>query len=201
VYIFAGAVDLDGLRKNDKQLYEQYITQIAEFGQTPSQLFMKPHVKRAPIHEVDIVWPIASIVRGVDSIPKTNPTIIMPHRIICHRSFEVSQAPILLIAEIADKIVTVDFLRIIGAHLWLALAPDVVPPFKIKIDSAALELSKGFVYSHICYYGLFILTTFFLYLTWIIGWREVLVSQQVILCKKRNGLAFLLQFKGCLMIL
>jgi Beige/BEACH domain len=35
---YADAVDLDALRSNDHALYEQYVCQITEFGQTPAQV-------------------------------------------------------------------------------------------------------------------------------------------------------------------
>jgi hypothetical protein len=62
---YMDAFNLDELRKNDPTKYDQYICQISEFGQTPAQLFTKPHIKREPLHSVDIIWPIASVVRGI----------------------------------------------------------------------------------------------------------------------------------------
>jgi hypothetical protein len=61
---YSDAVDLDKLKKSNPVLYNQYVCQISEFGQTPAQLFTKPHVQRPPIGKVEIIWPIASIVPG-----------------------------------------------------------------------------------------------------------------------------------------
>jgi hypothetical protein len=43
---YEGSVDLEDLRTTNEELYGQYMCQIAEFGQTPTQLFLKPHPQR-----------------------------------------------------------------------------------------------------------------------------------------------------------
>jgi len=142
---YAGAVDLDDLYKNDRILYEQYICQIAEFGQTPTQLFSTPHERRKSFRKVDIFWPIASIVPGVDTIidPKEQPD--RPRRVYSFKPQKISAYPVIFIAECigSDRLITVDTSQIVGQHSWSILSPDVVPPFKMKVDSLALEVSLG----------------------------------------------------------
>ena len=136
---YSGAVKLDEL---SPELYEQYVTQIAEFGQTPCQLFEQPHVQRQPLGDLAIVWPIASVLLGVDTLSKSAKAPLMPTELICYCAHRVSCAPILLISEVNNRLVTVDLQRIIGYHHWTVLSPDIVPPFKFKPDTAALEFSK-----------------------------------------------------------
>jgi len=142
---YAGAVDLDDLYKNDRILYEQYICQIAEFGQTPAQLFSTPHEHRKSFRKVDIFWPIASIVPGVDTIidPKEQPD--RPRRVYSFKPQKISAYPVIFITEClkSDRLITVDTSQIVGQHSWTILSPDVVPPFKMKVDSLALEVSLG----------------------------------------------------------
>mmetsp|Transcript_15598 Transcript_15598/g.23502 ORF Transcript_15598/g.23502 Transcript_15598/m.23502 type:complete len:2359 (+) Transcript_15598:1-7077(+) len=140
---YADAVDLDELLEKDKSLYDQYVNQIAEFGQTPAQLFSRPHPQRYPIDAADIAWPIASVVPGADTIMKGGVLPDKPRKILCFRSYKISVWPVVFIAETAERLITVDTSRIIGNHMWQSLAPDVVPPYKMKIDVAALELSHG----------------------------------------------------------
>ena len=140
---YAGAVDLDELLEKDKALYKQYVNQIAEFGQTPTQLFTEPHVQRQSIENADIAWPIASVVLGADTIMKGDVIPDKPKKIICFKAYKLSPWPILLIAISADKLVTVDSTRVLGNHWWQSLPPDVVPPYRFKEDVIAHELSHG----------------------------------------------------------
>jgi hypothetical protein len=141
---YANAVDLETLKRNDPTLYYQYVCQIAEFGQTPAQLFDKPHPQRLPLHAVDIIWPIASVVRGADTIQKEKNMPIMPKKIVCKKGAQLSVNPLLFIAEYpGDKLVTIDSNRIMGHHFWVVVSPDVVPPFKFRPDDVAMEMSQG----------------------------------------------------------
>ena len=79
---------------------------------------------------------------GVDTLPKNAKAPLMPTDLVCYTSFKVSFAPVLLIAESNGRLVTVDLQRIIGYHNWTVLSPDIVPPFKFRLDNSALELSK-----------------------------------------------------------
>ena len=81
---YEGAVDLEKLRANegDRALYETTIKQIDNFGQTPIQLFEKAHPQRLSLDQTDIIWPIASIVQGVHTIPKGEPQPEKPNRIM-----------------------------------------------------------------------------------------------------------------------
>ena len=142
---YNGAVDLDKLKANDTMLYDQIVRQISNFGQTPSLLFRKPHPQRLPIHQVDMFWPLASVVLGADTIPKGAPLPERPRRVVCFKEHQISEWPIVLIGEITsnDKLITIDTSRIIGSHFWQVRPPDVVPPFQIKTDIAALRSSQG----------------------------------------------------------
>jgi hypothetical protein len=140
---YANAVNLDELLENDKKLYDQYVHQIAEFGQTPAQLFVDPHPRRLPLDAADINWPIASVVLGADTIIKGDPTPDKPKKIMCFKCYKISAWPVILLAETSDRIVSVDTSRVIGTHVWQALPPDVVPPYSLKVDGRALDFSQG----------------------------------------------------------
>lgn len=142
---YAGAVDLDDLRENDVPLYNQMVRQIDNYGQTPTQLFTRPHPERLPLNAVDIFWPLASVVPGIDTIPRGLPLPERPRRVVCFKEQVISTFPIVFIGEITswDKLITVDTSRIVASHLWQIRPPDVVPPFQFKIDTNALRFSHG----------------------------------------------------------
>jgi hypothetical protein len=154
---YANAVDLETLKKSDPTLYYQYVCQIAEFGQTPAQLFDKPHPPRPPLQAVDIIWPIASVVRGVDTVTKEKYLPVMPKKVVCKKGSPVSINPLLMIVEFpGDKLITVDTNRIVGHHFWQVVSPDVVPPFKFKVDEVALEISQGYAFAAKCFDGVLV---------------------------------------------
>jgi hypothetical protein len=140
---YAGAVNLEELLEMDRVLYDQYVNQIAEFGQTPAQLFTTPHPQRLPLDQADISWPIASCVLGADTVLKGDVLPDKPRKIICFRSYKVSMWPVVFIGEIAERMITVDTSRIIGNHTWQTVPQDVIPPYRLRVDTAALELSNG----------------------------------------------------------
>ncbi|CAE7469550.1 sel-2, partial [Symbiodinium microadriaticum] len=142
---YAGAVDLDNLRENDVPLYNQMVRQIDNYGQTPTQLFERPHPRRLPLSDVDIFWPLASVVPGVDTIPRGATLPERPRRVVCFKEHVISISPIVFIGEIAswDKLITVDTSRIVAAHFWQIRPPDVVPPFQFKVDASALRFAQG----------------------------------------------------------
>lgn len=140
---YENAVDLDKLRESNPQLYIQYMCQITEFGQSPCQLFTKEHPARLPLSKVDFIWPIASIVRGVHTLYEQEDPIGMPRRIQSFKEVKVSNAPILAILEDDDKLITVDATRIVGCHFWHVNSPDAVPPFKLRVDHVAYDMSRG----------------------------------------------------------
>ena len=140
---YENAVDLEALRASNRELYQQYVCQISEFGQIPCQLFRKPHPARQQLHKVDIIWPVASVITGVNTLCDTDEKPPMPKKIICFKEFSVSAWPVLFIGECADRLITLDATRVCGCHQWQVLSPDVVPPFKLKIDQVALAVSKG----------------------------------------------------------
>ena len=141
---YANAVNLDELRSDDEHLYRQYISQISEFGQTPCQLFTKPHPSRTPLRDVEMIWSIASSssASGADTL-QDGPLVEKPSCITSFKGYEVSINPVIFIGLISDKMITVDSGRILGKHYWQSLSPDIVPPFKFKQDRVALEISKG----------------------------------------------------------
>ena len=140
---YADAVDLEELLQKDKKLHQTYVNQIAEFGQTPAQLFTSPHPQRLSIDAADIAWPIASVVLGADTIMKGDVLPDKPRKILCFRCYKISVWPVVFIAETADRLVSLDTSRVVGNHLWQSLPPDVVPPYRLKVDAAAFELSQG----------------------------------------------------------
>jgi hypothetical protein len=142
---YAGAVDLDQLKESDPYLYSQTVRQIDNFGQTPTQLFDKPHVQRLPFDKCDIIWPIASVVRGVDTVAKGQPALQKPRKVICFKLHKISDFPLVFIGEAGalERLVTVDSSRVVGWHLWQVRQPDVVPPYQIKVDPQALRISQG----------------------------------------------------------
>jgi WD40 repeat protein len=142
---YSGAVDLDDLKLNDTRLYNQMVRQIDNYGQTPTELFNRPHPMRKSLDEVDLFWPIASHVLGVDTLPRSAKLPERPRRMVCFKEQKVSIWPIVFIGEINtwEKMITVDSSRIIATHLWQIRPPDVVPPFQFRLDLHALKSSQG----------------------------------------------------------
>lgn len=142
---YAGAVDLDNLKMHDVRLYNQMVRQIDNYGQTPSELFNRPHPARKPLDEVDLFWPIASQILGMDTLPKGAKVPERPRRLVCFKEIKVSMCPIVFIGEINswEKLITVDTSRIIATHFWQIRPPDVVPPFQFKLDVHALKGNQG----------------------------------------------------------
>ena len=147
---YPDAVNLDKLRLTDPLLYEQYQCQIAEFGQSPAQLFLENHPPRKSFVTADIFWPIASCVLGYDTIVDRNrwtdqrKKLHRPHRTYTYRPVSLASSPIVFIMESCsnDRLVTVDSLLVIGQHFWRKESPDLVPPFKLRADGPALDASQ-----------------------------------------------------------
>jgi WD40 repeat protein len=142
---YSGAVDLDNLKLNDPRLYNQMVRQIDNYGQTPTELFHRPHPARKPLDEVDLFWPIASQVLGIDTLPKGAKLPERPRRMVCFKEHKISLWPVVFIGEINswEKLITVDTARIVATHFWQLRPPDVVPPFQFKPDASALKCSQG----------------------------------------------------------
>jgi WD40 repeat protein len=142
---YSGAVDLDDLKLNDPRLYNQMVRQIDNYGQTPTELFHRPHPARKPLDEVDLFWPISSQVLGVDTLPKGAKLPERPRRMVCFKEHKISVWPVVFIGEINtwEKLITVDTARIVATHFWQLRPPDVVPPFQFKSDLSALKCSQG----------------------------------------------------------
>ena len=67
---YLDAVDLESMKISDPLLYNRTIRQIDCYGQTPCQLFTKEHPKRRSLTDFRIlIWPIASVLLGADTIP------------------------------------------------------------------------------------------------------------------------------------
>jgi WD40 repeat protein len=142
---YSGAVDLDALKLNDPRLYNQMVRQIDNYGQTPTELFHRPHPMRKSLDEVDLFWPIASHVLGAESLLRGAKLPERPRRMVCFKEHQVSIWPVVFIGEINswEKMITVDSSRIIAAHLWQIRPPDVVPPFQFRLDLHAFKSSQG----------------------------------------------------------
>jgi hypothetical protein len=142
---YSDAVNLEEMKAKDYELYERTIRQIDNYGQTPNRLFDRPHPQRRPLSKVKVIWPIASIILGIDTIANKDEMPELPKRIMCFNEEKVTCFPILFIAEIRTmkRLVTVDASRMIGYHQFMVRQPDVVPPYSLKIDSAALKISMG----------------------------------------------------------
>jgi hypothetical protein len=179
---YEGSVDLEELRRTNEALYSQYLVQIAEFGQVPSQLFTRPHPvrelldripKEAPSkasaakdlkastgnggamssprtskgigseHKEHIIeWPIASVVKGIDTIPHEKLRPRQPTRVICREGFQISTSPLLLFAVVSTgKLFTVDASRLVRKHDLVINPADMKPPYILKVDRA-VEASK-----------------------------------------------------------
>jgi WD40 repeat protein len=150
---YPDAVNLEEIKITDEVLYERTIRQIDNYGQTPVQLFDRAHPERLPIDRVDIIWPIASVVTGVDTMPRAATAALQqqqqldkPSKVLCYGDFKVSASPVLLIAVcggVLEKLVVVDSTRVIGYHGFQVRQPDIVPPFSLKIDKSALLVSAS----------------------------------------------------------
>ena len=166
---YQGAYNLIQLKEENPELYAVGMKVIAEFGQTPQQLFHEPHPERAPLigldrktYELtthDIIWPIASCVPGYDTInfqlPKDANAALQkkysefkydkPRNVQCFEDFMVSITPVLFIAEIesAKVLLTVNEQRVLGMHSFIKRANDHIPPYSWTIDQLALRLSQG----------------------------------------------------------
>ncbi|KAI9080258.1 hypothetical protein K1719_037652 [Acacia pycnantha] len=82
-YTYEGSVDIDSV--TDPALKASILAQINHFGQTPKQLFLKPHLKRR-------------IDRKLPPHPLKHSTHLMPHEI------RKSSSPIMQIVSLNDKI-------------------------------------------------------------------------------------------------
>lgn len=141
---YENAVDLEKLKGSNPELYSQYVCQITEFGQTPCQLFTKAHIPRAPLHMVDIIWPIASVIRGVHTVyEKSDMKFGRPSKMLCYKSVKLSYGPLVMIVDADDKLLTVDHNRVLGIHSWQVSSQDAVPPFRLKVDTLLADIAKG----------------------------------------------------------
>eukprot|EP01038_Epipyxis_sp_PR26KG_P006296 gene6296-8672_t len=143
---YPDAVNLESMKENDVQLYERTIKQIDNFGQTPNQLFDKPHPVRLPYDKIeDLIWPIASIIEGIDTVSKKSTVPDKPTKIFCYGEYKVSSFPVLLLSDIKslEKLITIDTYRHIGYHHFQPRQPDIVPPFNITVDKHALKSSSS----------------------------------------------------------
>lgn len=142
-WTYQDAVDLEELKISQPNLYQTALRQIDCFGQTPAQLFSKPHPARIPMEKWEIIWPIASALDGVNTVPKTSQPLMLekPNKVLCFDDFKLSNVPIVFIHENRDveRLITIDTSRLVGIHGFKVLSPDVVPPYSFKIDSLAVK--------------------------------------------------------------
>jgi hypothetical protein len=62
---YPDAFSMDEVEAEDPQMHRAWIQTANEFGQVPVQLFPKePHPQRIPLHQADLIWPVASVVTG-----------------------------------------------------------------------------------------------------------------------------------------
>ena len=62
---YPDAFSMDEVEEEDPTMHRAWIQTANEFGQVPVQLFPKePHPQRIPLHQADLIWPIASVVTG-----------------------------------------------------------------------------------------------------------------------------------------
>jgi hypothetical protein len=127
---YSGAVDLDALQVKHPHMYEATVRQIDNFGQTPEQLFDREHPPRNKPD--DFIFPIVSkkYLQNMplkETKPKTlqafDPVILRPN-------------PLIFVQEIAEteRLITVDFERCVGVHMWKTVTPDIQPPYKYTKD-------------------------------------------------------------------
>jgi hypothetical protein len=82
-------------------------------------------------------------VLGADTIMRGGVVPDRPRKVMCFNAYKLSAKPIVFLGESGDRLVSVDTSRVVGNHLWQSLQPDVTPPYRIKIDTVALEVSQG----------------------------------------------------------
>eukprot|EP00981_Chlorochromonas_danica_P013642 scaffold6594_cov152-Ochromonas_danica.AAC.1 len=144
---YADAVDLDAMKASDSDLYDRTIQQIDNYGQTPLQLFKKEHPRRKSLLEVeDILWPIASIVVGADTITNSQDAALeKPKRVLCYGEYKISKVPVIFLASCSEteRLITVDTNRVLGYHLFQMRNPSHIPPFNIKLDKTAVTQTGG----------------------------------------------------------
>ena len=62
---YPDAFSMDEVEDEDPTMHRAWIQTANEFGQVPVQLFPhEPHPQRIPLHQADLIWPIASVVTG-----------------------------------------------------------------------------------------------------------------------------------------
>jgi len=166
---YQGAFNMEQLKLENPAQYNVFTKIVAEYGQTPQQLFREPHPERNPLigldrktYELitqDIIWPIASSVPGFATInfqlPKDSNSVLQrkyndlkydkPQFIQCFEDFHVSTSPVLFISEIerSEVLITIDEQRVLGLHSFIKRAKDHIPPYVWKLDLLALRLSQG----------------------------------------------------------
>mmetsp|Transcript_19054 Transcript_19054/g.22719 ORF Transcript_19054/g.22719 Transcript_19054/m.22719 type:complete len:997 (+) Transcript_19054:413-3403(+) len=148
-YHYPDAFNMDEVEAADPLTHEVWMKTANEFGQVPVQLFPKrPHPQRIPLHEADIIWPVASVVPGAGTCLHNQPEPERPKFLLSYPPRQVASCAVILVAELsggAERLVTMDAERVIGYHVKEKRPPDVVPPYKLRIDTQALNLSTSIV--------------------------------------------------------
>lgn len=113
-------MDLKKLKESDTQLYQTYVSQIDNFGQTPSQLLNTPHPPRKK--RTECISPMLSF---------NNAAIYRWQR---HPLIRIARCCLLQVNVGNDFITTSDSDGNISRHKWTALPLDYDPPFEICIN-------------------------------------------------------------------
>jgi hypothetical protein len=146
-HTYNGAYNLEVMKSTEPQLYSSSLQRFDKLGQTPVILFNEPHIKRHNLSEYGLIWPIASVIQGIDTIP---PNLVdssaKPRSILCYPEETISQSPILLICDLrsSSNLITVDSHRSLGLHFFKVKEADVVPPFELKtnVQNSKWETAK-----------------------------------------------------------
>jgi hypothetical protein len=146
-YHYPDAFSMEEVEAEDPHTHEVWVKTANEFGQVPVQLFPKQaHPQRIPLHQADIIWPIASVVPGAGTCLYKQPEPQRPNYLLSYPPRRVAGCAVIMLAEVgggAERLVTIDAVRVIGYHIKERRPPDVVPPYKLKIDTYAFNLSTS----------------------------------------------------------
>jgi WD40 repeat protein len=107
---YEGAVDLDNIR--DPVLLEAIKDQIAQFGQTPVQMWKKPHPQRMPLPQARLqrLTLSSTLAQMLEQSDYHHPPL---------RRIAVSKdAPLLNIKVFPNRIMTLSSNMILGLHVW-----------------------------------------------------------------------------------
>eukprot|EP00736_Rhodelphis_marinus_P013944 Rmarinus@m.16402 len=114
---YEGGVDLNAIEDEGVKLATQ--TQINNFGQTPSQLFTKPHPKRNTLVPKGTFWRSQKDLHDV------------------FQTQESGGEPVVFLEVMPDRIVTLSLHRMLGIHRWSPLPNFNLDPYTFEVDRFA----------------------------------------------------------------